>query len=488
VNQLSAVLVARSHGEGKAFRTASMLHRRLLPNPIVLVLWQLGAEPFSAAAIGYGQAPDDLHIVVAGDPRNRDLAFSALLAFGEWFTPRFEGAAADRVTLDRGKWHPDVPRGLPQIVVANRTTVDFLGRLGRRLAYLTDRPERPVPEGLRALGQHLLFLGRHVEEPGQQLIVPLGQVVADHWATAQTEFERASFQALDAFIAPPAGMSPFDAAAEAELHPAGPLPASEEDQTLEPLVEAFNLARAGRTESAVVQPLLVPIASHYRPLVERTWRLIWRALERERAYTEALSVPRRVDEDRLAYARHIDWTAAGGFRRTRQTARQAITTMHRLEEAKARLLTEEALNDPLRMIPYLLDGKAIEGKVVQVDLNYAEIARVRTVRRPLVTIVTDTERPLPMGKELWWTENPSGRPWVIHRSETTTAGLQVTLKLTTSGRNAPLPSLGDQACFSIHNLNWQFPIDLSPVAPWPLRAPDATPAPAPIEADDEGVA
>ena len=137
MNQLGAVLVSRSHAEGRAFRTTSMRHRRLLAQPLVVVLWQLGAEPFSAAAIGYGQGPDDLHMVVAGDPRNRDLAFAALLKFAAWFTPRFEAPAVKRDALVRGHWEREVASDLPQIVVANRTTVDFIGRLGRRLACST---------------------------------------------------------------------------------------------------------------------------------------------------------------------------------------------------------------------------------------------------------------------------------------------------------------------------------------------------------------
>ena len=59
----------------------------------------------------------------------------------------------------------------------------------------------------------------------------------------------------------------------------------------------------------------------------------------------------------------IDWTATGGHRRTRQTSRQAAMTLRHLEDAEARLLAEEACDDPIRMIPYILDHKAVEGRV-----------------------------------------------------------------------------------------------------------------------------
>src|SRR4051794_7309800 len=87
---LYAALVARAHQDGHAYRAAQYRHRRLVAEPLVVVLEQLGAEPFSAGAIGFGTSPTDVHLVVAGDPRNRDLAFGALLNFAHWFNPRFE--------------------------------------------------------------------------------------------------------------------------------------------------------------------------------------------------------------------------------------------------------------------------------------------------------------------------------------------------------------------------------------------------------------
>jgi hypothetical protein len=193
-------------------------------------------------------------------------------------------------------------------------------------------------------------------------------------------------------------------------------------------------------------------------------------------------VGRRWDEDRLAYTSHIDWMAQGGLRRTRQTARQAIKTVHSLEDAKDRLLAEEALDDPVRMIPYLLDGKAIEGRVTDVDLDHFETPKQRSVRRPLVTIRSDVERPIPAGKEFWWTQNPHDPSWIVHSFRPDGPGHSlITLKFNSPARNIALPAVGSLACFSIHNTNWQFPAKLSDTAPWPLRPTETPSAPAPIE-------
>jgi hypothetical protein len=483
MNQLEAVLAAMAHGEGRALRTAQYRHRRLVEAPLTVVLWQLGSEPFSAAALGYGQAPADLSMVVAGDPRNRDLAFAALMKFAAWFVPRFEQPSATRVEVAHGNWTEELSAGLPQILVPNRATVELIGRLGRRLAYLRTDGDQPAPPALVRLGQHLQFVGRHGDLPGQQLIVPIGQLLADHWATPQTDFERASLEALDAFVDPPAGVSGFEAAAAAELFASGPSPSGEDDTALEPLMTAFNDVRARRSDPRVVEPLLGPILDHYRSLIERSWQRTWRAVERERAYLEAPSVQRRWDEDRRQYTRHMDWTAQDGRRRTRQTARQAIDTMHRLEEAKARLIAEEALDDPVRMIPWLLDGKAVEGPVVRVEPNHTEVANIRAVRRPLVTIRSDSDRGMPAGKDLWLTTAPGGTAWQVHASAPSPdGGSLVTMKLMT-GSQTVLPVLGSTICFSIHKTGWRFSTRLAGTPPWPLRAP-VEPEPAPIEAVD----
>ena len=67
------------------------------------------------------------------------------------------------------------------------------------------------------------------------------------------------------------------------------------------------------------------------PLARRGWIRAERGADRrERRLPEAASVQRRWDVDRDAYTRHIDWTATGGHRRTRQSARQAAMTLRHL--------------------------------------------------------------------------------------------------------------------------------------------------------------
>ena len=481
MNHLELALVSRAFTAGRAVRSSTVRHRRLTTRPTVVVLWQLGAEPFTPAAIGWGDDYSKPQMAVAGEPRNRDLAFAALLRFAKWFNPRFEGHAIDRETLTFGERQYTVARTAPQVLVANRATADFLGRIGRRLAYLPTDGARPADPALVRLGRHLRFLWDHHAHPGQQLLVPLTDLMNAHWATAQSAAERESLGALAAFVDPPAGLTGFDASEAAELEPVGPVPDGGDDQRLMPLVEQFNSARQGSTAAETVAPLLAPTIAHFRPMLRRTWELVWNCRRREEELAEAASVGGRWDGDRQAYTRHIDWVAQNGLRRTRQSPRQAAMTLRNLEEAGRLLQAQEACDDPLRMATYVLANKAVRGRVVRVDETHTEPGPKRPVRRPLVVLRSPDPCVIPVGRELWWTGQPGGREFVIDAVREWGGGSEVVLKLATSSAAARLPRAGDVACFSVHSTQPAWLATLPHEEPWTHRAAVPVPPPNPIE-------
>ena len=488
MNQLDVALVARSFRAGRAIRNANFRHRRLTVDPITLVLWQLGGEPFSAAAIGYGRRRQNLQMAVAGDPRNRDLAFSAMLQLARWFNAEFERYAGDRVVTSRGNAESSTARTAPQVIAANHATIEMIGRLGRRLAYLPTNGTNPAPAELVRLGQHFLFLHRHSRMAGQQLIVSLTDFLSQHWATPLSDIEKQSLAALNAYIAPPDGMNGFFAAAEQERESVGPVPSGEDDKRLDPLVREFNARRGNRTESPTIRPLLRPIEIHYRPLVERTWRQTWDAHDREAAWPEAASVERRWDADREAYTRHVDWISQDGRTRTRQSARQAAVRLQSLEDAKARLLAEEACDDPLKMIPYILQNKAVEGSVLRINTEYRELVNARSARRPLITILSPDACFIPRGRELWWTGATDGREYVVHDVQPDAGGGSVvTLKLATGYAATAMPRIGSRACFSVHSTGSRWFAKLPMTEPWSHR-PLAEAPPVAIEGGGDDAA
>jgi hypothetical protein len=440
VSYLEALLVADATGKGRAQRSAVFRHRHLAKKPLGMVLWQLGAEPFTAASVAWGFGLQSRDLVVSGEPRDRELTFRALGKVAHAFNRWFEG---DRLEP-------------PQIVLPNRATLKLLGRLGRRLAYLSDRDGRaPDPELVR-FGRHLGFLAERSRFPGQQLVVVATDLLVGHWVTGLSELEAQNLPALDAAIEPPQGMTAHQAAALAEQTEIGPMPGQAEDDIAEKLMKAFDIQRGrgsnGRliTDERVVAPLLAPIKAHYESLTERGWSLLWRCIERERRYQQAPSVHRRWEEDVEALNGHIEWTVQkGGRYRTRATSRQAAFRLRDWETGQELLQAEETIDDPMKMIPCLMDNQAVTGRVVKLDLDHKEAGGKRAVGRPRITVETEDPCLMPEGKELYWTRTPTAAEWVLESvSPAARGGTRITLKRMSSANPGAQPALHEDVVFS----------------------------------------
>lgn len=469
-----ALLAARAHEKGCAQPTALLRHRALTDEPICIVAWQLGAEPYSVGAIAMGTQSSGFRVFVPGYPLDRDLLFAALLGFAKDFCPVFEAYAAgpcEDIT-HRGQ-ELAVPVELPQIVVANAETISLLGRLGRRLAYLPTEGPNPADPLLVRLGRHLMWIADHAQLPGQQLILPAATLLATHYATAMSALEAQSLAAMDAWIAPPAGTHGFHAAEVAEDLTVGPVPSPKDGQLVHALMKTFNEQRAGSKEPAVVQEFIQPLRVLYTEMVEKTWDLIWRVVDRERGRPETASVARRAREDRIAYASHLQWMAgpAEGRRKTRMAPREAALRLKDLERAHALLVAEEALDDPLRMAPHLLAGKALAGVVVACDDTRRENINGRNTLRPSITVRTDEPCLIPLGTKVWWAHAPDGKEWLPSGVVPVGLGSDVTLILQTNRvPSGGLPAVGSRACFSVFNTHPGYEIFLPKQPPWTHQA------------------
>jgi hypothetical protein len=383
-----------------------------------------------------------------------------------------------------------------QLVVPNKATVSALGLLGRYLAYLSDRGGVAPDPALVEAGKHLRFYARHARVPGQSLLMPLERLVADHWATLLSPFEQANLAALDAQIEPGPGRHPFEASAAAEATARiGPEPTEDIDRKTGALLAEFNAARGTSTDPDIVGPLAEQLREHYRGLVEPVWQLMGRVVNRERQLAAAPSVYRRFESDREAFGRHVTWVVTqGGYYRTTDTPRQAAITLRRLEDVLARYEADQAVEDPARMIPHLLDGDAIRGTVASLTETKV-VVNVKAVRRAVIALDSPDPVILPAGKRLWWTATADGHPWEVQSVQHTGAGSRVFLMLTAKPTPERLPVVGDvitlstlctgQAAFWLmppENPPWTHQPALPPPVPEPIDAGDSEQPAAPVDA------
>lgn len=483
---LDAYFAGRVYEDGRALRRTTLRHTHLAETPFGVCLWRLGGERFRAAAVAWGPIGGPFDLVVAGEPRNRDLYFAGLAPFAADLTAHVRRSAEAKVARQRGSRTELLPADALQVVVPNRTSVRALGLLGRYLAYLSDRGGVAPDPLLVEAGKHLRFYARHARVPGQALIVPLDRLLAENWATLLSPVEQANLAAVDAQIEPPRGMHAFEASAATEIDARiGPEPTEDIDRVTTELLTAFNAARARSTDPHVIRPLLGPLEDHYRRLVEPVWALMGRAVARERAVPAAPSVARRFEEDREAFGRHVDWIADGGRYRTTDTPRQAAMTLRRLEDTQARYEAEKAIDDPACMVPYLLDGDAIRGAVVSINDQHRAVVKVKAVRRALLALETDDPVVLPTGKRLWWTATAHDQPWEVQRVSRHGGGSRVVLMLTASTRPDRLPNVGDRITLStLRTRSEGFRLAPPPNAPWTHTPPSPPPSLDPIDAGD----
>ena len=466
MSRLETLQSAEAFVAGRALPAAMVRHRRLLSDPMAVCLFSLGAEPFSAAAIQWGRAADQFDRSVAGDPRNRDLAFTALLPFAGAFNAYFETTWSVRstTTTSRGREVTQVPE-LPQIVVPNRESVLLLGRLGRRLRFVSDAPEE-----LLRLGAHLAFLREHAATAGQQLVLAATDLNDGHFHMPLSDWERGSLAAQDAAIDPPAGIAGHAAAAQVGIVPVGPRPDAEQDARLRPLLTRFGRQRAGSAAPAVVAPLLAPIDAHYEALLTPAWELTWRTVERLRDLREARMVQRRIRTDQEAYVKHMDLMDRAIRRRTRQTVAQAIALRASWEDASSRVSAQEAYDDPLKMVNVLLAAQGFIGTVIDFDGDHRVQGPKQMVCRPRVELELHGPCPLLPGDTVHWDADPDRDYTITTVTPRPGQGDRVTLLLQNPGATS-VPMVGDEMCVAIMGVAERWRGTSASAEPWPYQAP-----------------
>ena len=462
MSTLQAALAAYAARDGRAYRLPNLRHRHLVDTPIAMVAFQLGGEPFGLAALAYGSSRDQFELAVAGQPLDRVQLFAALDPAAAWFNARFEmpwGLREEETAGTRSPRSTERAPYAPQVIVANPGTVTLVQRMGRRLAYLpteaTPDGPPPAPQGLVRFGRHLAFLARQYRVPGQQIVVDMTSLLARSWITPQTLGERANLAALDAWVQPPAGVDGFTAAAQREGVSAGPIPVPEFDRGIEALVQ--RLDEAHKTgDIAAENAVRGELADEYRQLIRPAWELVWNARDREASIPEeSRYTPGRWEADRVSYSGHMAWMdgPVQGRRRTRDSVVAAIRGRREAETATAVVAAEEACSDPTLMIDLLLDHKAVEGSVDPFDFDHREVkpGNVRASAAPRFRITTTRPSLVPVGKELWWTDEPASVQVVVEdvQPDATGPGSVLVMKVMSGATRARALRYAPSACFSV---------------------------------------
>jgi hypothetical protein len=105
------------------------------------------------------------------------------------------------------------------------------------------------------------------------------------------------------------------------------------------------------------------------------------------------------------------------------------------------------------MIDHLLDNKAVEGSVDPFDLDHREIkpGNQRASLVPRFRLRTARPSLVPVGRELWWAEEPGAVQVVVEQVTPDPAGpgTVLVMKVMSGARRAQALRFAPSACFSV---------------------------------------
>ncbi|MEV6930898.1 hypothetical protein AB0M46_41290 [Dactylosporangium sp. NPDC051485] len=487
LTSIARALAVRDHA---AQRITAVRHTHVSPRPLVFIPLTLAGEANAPLAAMVGDRPDAPRLFVVPQPRNRDQRFAFAAELGRFVVTYVDSFARRQEEVPGGRGRESRQRftDAPQLLVPNPGGIGFVRLFGRSTRLRRTYGEYAVDRVVPLFGQWLTFFSERAEYPGSSMLLAMTSVLGAHWATGQSAVEDANLAALLAWLDPPAGRSPFDAALDAEdpeiCPPAGP--------TTDPTFDADRLApaidRYARTDGNPVarQQALSRLEAVLATQLEPTWRLMWKGAELLNGLTPGASVVDRWAQDRDAYTSYVTYLSDGNAlpQARRDNAVAAARRLSRLERAQAAYDSQRALDDPLVMAEYRLTGEAFAGTVVHAEPDRVDASGTRRRLRPHITV--RTQDPLRLGVGVC-VQSPArtGQKADIVAVTLAEGGLDVLLELTGGmGRSltpppGSVPAEGEWITYSTISDEFQragqFPD--ADDTPWTHGGPPAPPAP-----------
>ncbi|MEV0584488.1 hypothetical protein [Nonomuraea sp. NPDC050310] len=492
MSTLLALARIRAARQGRAEPLRQVRHYHLVDEPLVLVTAAMAGEAAAPLACMVGTDRHRPVLLTVSQPRNRDQqqAFYAQLAAVVLPYIRRRENALQQLPTHTGKAARQRCADAPQLIVANRATVEHLRLVGRSLRFQGSREPGTTQAPVALLGRWLTFFTEQADYPGSCLLLPMTRQLAAHWASGQSALEDESLAALLAWIEPPSGLSGAEAALRTEnpveFPPAGPATDPTFDLVeLEPRMRAHRHALAAGDHTSAnrsAAKLERALDAQLRP----TWNQLWSALALLRAIPPAARCARRWDDDRDQFTRHSLHLMHGGPPQpVHDHPVEAARRLAALERASHMFEDEQALDDPFVLAERRAAGAAFAGIVISREPDrQARSPKGRRVLRPRFTVRTDDPPPLTRDQDLLNPHRPRATAR-IHQITHEQSGTHLIIMEITSGMGTPsrpaadaVPELGERVCYTASPSQWAQPeFPSRDQTPWTHSHP-VPPAPA----------
>lgn len=155
MSALTALARARAAGLGRAVPIAAVRHVHLSEEPFVLIPLMQAGEAAAPLAVLAGTRREDAHLLVVGQPRNRDQRFAFLTDLARLLMPYVQARREHTETVEATKNHEEWQRctDAPQLILPNAGGIEALRLLGRSARFRTVDGPYPVDPLVPLLGR-----------------------------------------------------------------------------------------------------------------------------------------------------------------------------------------------------------------------------------------------------------------------------------------------------------------------------------------------
>ncbi len=236
----------RAYGEGRPIPCGRTKHVDVVPGSqaLLLAFLRMGGET-APWGVGWKHPGKPAKFVTVPEPRDRELIAQMLAGeFTDDLAEHMLHPAVVRATYDR----KNLP-SLQQVWVAGPSHLEMLHLIAMSFAFVKKGAADRVRK-LQVLGRTANFLFLQGQRPGQQMVVDATQLLRGAYAFPADDLRQAHLGFLLAWLQTEGDVAArIDAAAKAEaLAVSTALAPTVDRERLVPLVEAYNLATAGRGE------------------------------------------------------------------------------------------------------------------------------------------------------------------------------------------------------------------------------------------------
>lgn len=236
----------RAYGDGKPVPYGRTKHLEMPPSAQVLLVafLRMGGET-APWGVGWKRPGGKAKFVTVPEPRDRELVAQALA--GDLVNDLAEHLL--HPAIHEGTYHDKDLPPLRQVWLPGPTHLDMLHLLAVAYAFAKKGPEQRV-QHLQLLGRTANFLFLQAQRPGQQMVVDATQLLRQAYEFPADDLRQGHLGFLLAWLQTKgSSVARIDAAAKAEARAVSTAldPTIDRDE-LEPLVDAYNAATAGRGE------------------------------------------------------------------------------------------------------------------------------------------------------------------------------------------------------------------------------------------------